>query len=101
MYRERYLNFLYIIKVEPFKEFMPFYCLDVIRCPWGPTSQPLVRLELEQQVYQVLRFRAHVLRESHFTLENQLKGLIICISFEGYLSRYHLVDYAAQSPDVT
>lgn len=80
---------------------MPFYCLDVIRGPRGPTSQPFLWQKLEQLVNQVPRFRGHVLRESHFTLENQLEGLVISISLEGYLSCYHLIDDAAQGPDVT
>ena len=95
MYRERYFNFLYIIKVEPFEELMPFYGLDVIRGPWGPTSQPFLWLD------QVLRFRGHILRESHFTLKNQLEGLVVCLSLEGYLSRNHLEYYASQGPDIT
>ena len=94
MYRQRYLNFLYIIKVESFKELMSFYGLYVVRGPCGPTSQPLFWLELEEKINQVHCFRAHFLGESHFTLENQLEGLGICLSLEGYLSCYHLVDNA-------
>ena len=79
---------------------MPFYGLYVVGCPCGPASQPFFWLKLEEKINQVDCFRAHFFGESHFTLENQLEGLVICISFEGYLSCYHLVDDAAQGPDV-